>query len=154
MRSVWPFRRRGQRLKHERRSPRGRWEAPIDRLHEGIAEVEVITFEDGSRWEGLWVVIPDGQSPDQAVEEIVQSLIDQGELESCLTRVDDPVSTVVAWFRARKLGLVVERDEAHGDWVARVTQLRGGRVLQARYGSGPTAAEAALRAQERYGQEQ
>ena len=154
MRSVWPFRRRRQPLKHERWSPRGRWEAPINRVHEGIAEVEVITFEDGSRWEGPWIVIPEGQSPHQAVEETIQSLIDQGEFEWSITRVDDPVSTVVAWFRARKLGLVVERDEGHGDWAARVTQLCGGRVLQARYGSGPTAAEAALRAQERYGQEQ
>jgi hypothetical protein len=149
MRSVWPFRRRRQPLKHERRSPRGRWEAPIKRVHEGIAEVGGITLADGSRWEGLWVGVPEAQSPDQVVAETIQSLIDQGELESSLTRVDDPVSTVVAWFRARKLGLVVERDEAHGDWAARVTRPRGGRVLQARYGSGLTAAEAALRPQER-----
>jgi hypothetical protein len=52
MRGVWPFRRGGQPLKHERRSPR--------------------------------------------VEETIESLIDQGELESSLTRVDDPISTVVA----------------------------------------------------------
>jgi hypothetical protein len=49
---------------------------------------------------------------------------------------------------------IVEHDKVHGDWVASLTKQRGGRVLQARYGSGPTAAAAALRAQKRHEQEQ
>jgi hypothetical protein len=123
-------------------------------VHEGIAEVTDISFEDGSRWEGLWVIVPDGQTPEQAVDETIQSLMDQGELELSLERLDDPVSEIVSWFAQRKLGLVVERDDLHGDWMARLTRKRDGRVLQPIYGSGPTPADAALRAQERYKQEQ
>lgn len=141
-------------MSNERDSRRGRWTAPIQRVHEGIAEVGEISFEDGSRWEGLWVHVPDGKTPDQAVEETIQSLIEQGELELCLTRLDDPVSEVVSWFAQRKLGLVVVRDELHGDWSARLTRKRDGRVLQTRYGSGRTAEAAALSAQKRYEQEQ
>jgi hypothetical protein len=73
-----------------RRSSSGRWEAPIHRVYQGIVEVSEITLEDGSRWEGIWVHVLDGETPEQSVEAAVQSLIDQGELERCLTRLDDP----------------------------------------------------------------
>lgn len=99
------------------------------------------------------MAIPVGRTPEQAVEETIQSLIDQGELEPSLTRVDDPVPDVVAWFAQRKLGLVLEHETVHGGWVPSLTKLRGGRVLQ-RYCTGPTAEAAALRAQKRYEQEQ
>ena len=129
---VWPFRQRRHPQEGVTSSPRGRWEAPIEQVHGGVATVGEITFEDGSRWEGPLVAIPDGQTPEQAIEETIQSLIDQGELERCLARLDDPVSEIVSWFAQRKLGLVVERDEFHGDWAARLTRKRHGRALQTR----------------------
>jgi hypothetical protein len=69
----------------------------------------------------------------------------------------DPVTEVSVWFARRKFVLTVERDERHDDWSAALSSRRRlgrGRVLQARYGTGATAAEAALRARERYQQEQ
>lgn len=104
----------------------------------------------------MWVIVDKDETPEQAVERTIQSLIDQGEFELVLSRLDqgDAVSDVVSWFARRKLRLVVERDDLHGDWAARVTRPRDRRVLQTRYGSGPTAEAAALRAQKRYEQEQ
>jgi hypothetical protein len=88
---VWLFRRRHV-AEPERWSPRGRWEAPIERLYDGIASVGVITFEDGSRWQGPDVAVPDGKTPEEAVEGTIQSLIDEGEFEFCLERLDQPAA--------------------------------------------------------------
>lgn len=150
---MWPF---GRRSKADRWSPRGRWSAAIEQVHEGTAEIGEITFEDGSRWQGMWVTIDKDETPEQAVERTIQSLIDQGEFELVLSRLDqrDAVAEVVSWFGRRKLRLVVQRDDLHGDWAAKVTRPHDGRVLQARYGNGPTAEAAALSAQKRYEQEQ
>lgn len=90
---VWSFRRRKRQTEPvEPWSPRGRWKAPIERVEGELAFVGDITFEDGSRWQGLAVGVNEGQTPEEAVEGAIQSLIDEGEFELCLYRLDTPVT--------------------------------------------------------------
>ena len=47
----------------------------------GIASAEMVTFEDGTRWEGFDVPIEPGFTAQESVDRAIQSLINHGEFE-------------------------------------------------------------------------
>ena len=65
---------------------------------------------------------------------------------------DDSIDAVSEWFRSRGFGLEVA--EADGIWWARLVPLRNPTSSVERYARGDTPENGALRARERYEQEQ
>lgn len=65
---------------------------------------------------------------------------------------EDVIGEVAAWFRGSGFELAVALDE--GVWWASLTPVANPAAAMARYGRGDTPEAAALRARERYEQEQ